>query len=235
MEGMVYISSKCIKSIHLLFSLVEDRSEPYISARECLERQKNNSNCINELVSFIKTWNKSRRYTDGEARQIVEKIVNNLASLEDAEQIQKEQFKEIIAVIQRDNKYYEFIATIKLLHVLNPEKWPLIDREISRELSLFNDNDSIDYKIERYLKFQECFKEKVFSKYNFEETTHRGIKISPYKTIDEFLFLVFSKEKKNLLKELKYLYEDEELGKCINKLFSLIQKLKQCLEQERKI
>ena len=230
MEEKVYISSKCIKSIHLLFSLVEDRSEPYISARECLERQENKSDCIDKLVSFIKAWNRSRRYTDEEAEQIVEKIVSNIASSKDAEQVQKEQFKKIIATIERDKKYYEFIATIKLLHVLNPENWPLIDREISRELSLFNDNDSIDYKIERYLKFRECFKEKVFSKYNFEETTYKGIKISPYKTIDEFLFLIFSKEKESLLKELKDLYKDEELGKCINELFSLIQELKQCLE-----
>jgi hypothetical protein len=219
----------CFKLIHLLFSLVEDRSNPYEKARKCLEEvsskeSQSNMSCKNKLIHFLKKWNQARRYNDKEAKEIVEAALKFKGGVEALK-------KEIIP--KRNGNDDEFIGFIKVLHILYPQEFPLIDNPIAESLKIFKRTWKLDKKIENYKILKICLDE-IIDDYEFNSINIDGFTLYPYKIIDEFLFLIISKNKENILKELKKSEEifTENAKECLKIFFEIKEKLQQCLQKK---
>ena len=274
------VSVDCIKLIHLLFSLTEDRSEPYLNARKCLEKKKfenclrkkvsekidkclskwkseikdcgknqdckrrvvkeaiaclkslesSDDCCIGYLVEFLRSWNKNRRKYNLElVINIIKKVMDFIKFGNNINSLNPEVFR---------FEEYEFIGVIKILHVLKPNIYPLLDNPIAESLDLFsqisqNDppEEKILKKIEAYKRFKFCLDILIKEYFPIYNPIFRGIEIHPYKTIDEFLFLAISKDKKeilDLLSSMKML--SEEGSQCIRNAFLLKCRLENCLK-----
>ena len=267
------VSVDCIKLIHLLFSLTEDRFEPYLNARKCLEKKKfenclrrkvsekidrclskwktgiencgenqdckrrvvkeaiaylksleiSDDCCIGYLVEFLRSWNKNRRKYNLElVIDIIRKVMDFIKFGNNIDSLNSEVFR---------FEEYEFIGVIKTLHVLKPNIYPLLDNPIAENLGLFSQGEDILKKIEAYKRFKFCLDILIQEYFPVYNPVFRGVEIYPYKTIDEFLFLTISKDKKeilDLLPSMKVL--SEEGSQCIRNAFLLKCKLENCLK-----
>ena len=266
------VSVDCIKLIHLLFSLTEDRSEPYLNARKCLEKKKfenclrrkvsekidkclskwksgiegcrenpdckrrvvkeaiaclkslesSDDCCIGYLVEFLRTWNKARGYDLQFPLELIKRVMIFIKSGNNINSLKPEVFR---------FEEYEFIGVIKILHILKPNIYPLLDNPIAENLGLFSRAKDILKKIEAYKRFKFCLDILIQEYFPVYNPVFRGVEIYPYKTIDEFLFLAISKEKKeilDLLSSMKVI--SEEGSQCIRNAFLLKCKLENCLK-----
>ena len=232
-ENNCQVSKNCIKFVHLLFSLIEDRSYPYDEARKCLEKPNNNwDSCLNELKAFLKKWNKARRLKDEEAEKIIKKaqeLIDNGKFLNSIKETD-------IPIIERERKgnrieQRELIGLIKSLHILSPDKFPLIDNPIAKDLGVFGNNSKLNSKLKGIKTFKHCL-DNLISNYKIEKTKIKDITIYPYKFLDEFLYLSISQEKEDILRNLAS-YTDEEIKSCIEILFKIKKELKECIKKER--
>jgi hypothetical protein len=222
----------CFKLIYLLFSLVEDRSNLYEEARKCLEKvsskeSQGNIPCSDKLIHFLKMWNKARGYKDEEAKEIVKAAINFTKDVEALN-------KEVIPKRKRNNREeVEFIGFIKVLHILHPQEFPLIDNPIGESLKILKNSMKVDRKVENYKILKTCLDE-IINNYDFNSINIDGFTLYPYKIIDEFLFLIISKNRENILKELKKSEEifTENAKECLKIFFEIKEKLQQCLQKK---
>ncbi len=233
-ENNYQVSKNCIEFVHLLFSLIEDRSYPYEEARKCLEKPNSNwDSCFNELKAFLKKWNRARRLKDEEAEKIIKKAQELIGNGKSLNSIKEDD----IPTIEREKEgnkieQKEFIGLIKSLHILSPDEFPLIDNPIAKNLGVFGNNSKLENKLKGIRIFKHCL-DNLISNYKIGKTKTKDVTIYPYKFLDEFLYLSISQEKENILRNLAS-YTDEEMKNCIETLIKIKKILKECIKNKKK-
>ena len=176
-ENNCQISKNCIEFVHLLFSLIEDRSYPYDKVRNCLENSKEEHSCFKELKNFLKKWNKVRRLNDKEVEIIIDKAQKSVDKGESLNSIEEKDIPTIKRKLKgQEKEQKEFIGLIKSLHILSPDKFPLIDNPIAKSLGVFGNNSKLENKLRRIKIFKQCLDD-LISKYGISDVKIGNITI----------------------------------------------------------
>jgi len=230
------LNSSCIELLNLLFLLSEDRQEFYDKARKCLEKNKHqkSENCLEELKIFLRKWNKARRLNESEAEEIIKIAMEFIKNNINLDGISEEHIPRLTRKNRngKKTKQYELIGFLKALHILAPDRFPLVDNLIAERLNLFKNNSrNLKKKIEGIKIFKFCL-DNLIKKYCINIFNKANKNIYPYKFLDEFLYLCISQEKEELLKSLED-FLNKEGRECINTLFKIKAELTSCINTQK--
>ncbi len=170
---------------------------------------------IDNLYDYIITWNRAIGVLKSKSNiELVKSILKKIKIIPKPSSLneQKKFLKNIIELFNNANLGNRNlkIPSLKIAHILYPDIFPLIDNPIQKEF-IGSINLNVDEFVEFILAFRDCLNKHL-------------PKNIDYKTFDEYMFLVYSKDNKNLI--------DIE---CYKMFENIKHKIKECIQKKLNI